>query len=76
MLKGGPGMKRTEVCGAQRDIYLQALEYDANGRGMSGQEAITMHMITPSGATHTLPACLPKEALAQGDGALVGSWSP
>ena len=56
VLKGGPGMKRTEVCGAQRDIYLQALEYDANGRGMSGQEAITMHMITPSGATHTLPA--------------------
>jgi len=54
VLKGGPGMKRTEVCGAQRDIYLQALEYDANGRGMSGQEAITMHLITPSGATHTL----------------------
>ena len=56
VLKGGPGMKRKEVCGAQRDIYLQALEYDANGRGMSGQEAISMHVITPSGATHTLPA--------------------
>ena len=56
ILKGGPGMKRKEVCGAQRDIYLQALEYDANGRGMSGQEAVTMHMITPSGGTHTLPA--------------------
>jgi len=56
VLKGGPGMKRTEVCGASRDIYLQALEYDANGRGMSGQEAVTMHMITPSGGTHTLPA--------------------
>ena len=55
VLKGGPGMKRKEVCGTQRDIYLQALEYDANGRGMSGQEAVTMHMITPSGGTHTLP---------------------
>lgn len=55
VLKGGPGMKRTEVCGSQRDLYIQALEYDANGRGMSGQEAITMHLITPSGSTHTLP---------------------
>ena len=64
VLKGGPGMKRTEVCGAQRDILPQALEYDANGRGMSGQETITMHMITPSGAAHTLPAVFAEEALA------------
>lgn len=55
VLKSGPGMKRTETCGSQRDIYVQALEYDANGRGMSGQEAIAMHLITPSGSTHTLP---------------------
>jgi len=27
------------ICGTTRDVYLQALEYDSTGRGMSGQEA-------------------------------------
>ena len=31
-------------------------EYDVTGRGMSGQEAVTMHPITPSAASHTLSA--------------------
>ena len=44
------------ICGTTRDVYLQALEYDSTGRGMSGQEAVSMHLITPSGASHTLTA--------------------
>ena len=55
-LRPGPGLTERTTCGTTRDVYLQALEYDTTGRGMSGQEAVTMHLITPSGASHTLSA--------------------
>ena len=72
VLKGGPGMKRTEVW--RSTTFTASARYDANGRGMSGQEAITMHMITPAG-DDTLPACLPKR-LATRRRCAGGSWSP
>ena len=56
VLRPGPGMGERTTCGTSRDVYLQALEYDSTGRGMSGQEAVSMHLITPSGASHTLSA--------------------
>ena len=55
-IRPGPGLTERATCGTTRDVYLQALEYDVTGRGMSGQEAVTMHLITPSGASHTLSA--------------------
>ena len=54
VLRPGPGMGERATCGTSRDVYLQALEYDTTGRGMSGQEAVAMHLITPSGTSHTL----------------------
>ena len=56
VLRAGPGMGERVTCGVTRDVYLQALEYDSTGRGMSGQEAVSMHLVTPSGASHTLSA--------------------
>ena len=55
-VRPGPGLTERATCGTTRDVYLQALEYDVTGRGMSGQEAVTMHLMTPSGASHTLSA--------------------
>ena len=43
-----------DTCGALRDIYVQSLEYESTGRGMSGKEACSVHLIAPSGASHTL----------------------
>ena len=56
VLRAGPGMGERVTCGSTRDVYLQALEYDSTGRGMSGQEAVSVHLVTPSGASHTLTA--------------------
>ena len=56
VLRPGPGVGERAVCGAARDVYLQALEYDSTGRGMSGQEAVSVHLLTPSGASHALAA--------------------
>ena len=56
VLRAGPGMGERVTCGVTRDVYLQALEYDSTGRGMSGQEAVSMHLVTPTGASHTLSA--------------------
>ena len=56
VLRAGPGMGERVTCGCTRDVYLQALEYDSTGRGMSGQEAVSVHLVTPSGASHTLTA--------------------
>jgi hypothetical protein len=42
VLRPGPGMGERTTCGTTRDVYLQALEYDSTGRGMSGQEAVSM----------------------------------
>ena len=43
-----------DTCGSLRDIYVQSLEFEATGRGMSGKEACSVHLIAPSGASHTL----------------------
>ena len=56
VLRPGPGVGERATCGAVRDVYLQALEYDSTGRGMSGQEAVSVHLLTPSGASHALAA--------------------
>ena len=47
VLRPGPGVGERATCGAVRDVYLQALEYDSTGRGMSGQEAVSVHLLRP-----------------------------
>ena len=59
-LQGGVVLRPGRVVGAPPAApcatYLQALEYDSTGRGMSGQEAVSVHLLTPSGASHALAA--------------------
>ena len=43
------------VCGAVNDVYVQSLEYEVTGRGMRGQEAISVHVVAPSGTSHAVP---------------------